>query len=112
MRVAGDADVGQVQQSGIAAVAVDGVCELFCHGESRAPFVFADVVRADVDVVAVDQQDWDLGEFFEFAHRHAFGAGGEGGEFGVGDLGHVAVGEDEFRAARFPCDDAFDFVGL
>ena len=53
MGISLDADIGQMDQGRIAAVAVDGIDELPGHGEFRPPLVFAYIVGADLDIVAV-----------------------------------------------------------
>lgn len=43
------------------------------HRQFDAPFAFADIFRAEVDVVAVLEDNRDAGQFTEFGFRHADG---------------------------------------
>ena len=66
MRIALNADVGQVYQLRITAVFVDCVDELLGINETDPPVVQGDYrVRAGRDVITEDKLDGDLGQFQE-----------------------------------------------
>lgn len=75
--VALDADFGQVDEFGLPAVFVDGIDKLPRHRQF-CPFIFADIVRADFDVVTVIGNDGKLRQFFEIGCRHSEGRGTSG----------------------------------
>ena len=76
MGIAFDADIRQMHECCIAAVAVDGLYELLGHGKLCAPFILADIFRTDLDVIPIIEDNRNPCEFQEVFHRYAHGRGG------------------------------------
>ena len=64
MRIPFDADIGQMDDFGMAAVTVDGSDEFLCHVEFTAPFIRANLFGWLIgNVIAIIKNDRNLRQF-------------------------------------------------